>query len=168
MKREERSGATINSSEAHFFFFFKPFIVLLALGRCATTSPPPLHSSGHKTQIPSDSGSSHSYINHSVIPLATRYIESIDFPPPSATALIARKPFATVTNRKWKNKPRVCFDWPQWRTLKLWSQHWRRGGLCFWPHKTCSVNPSTVRQTQKELVKAKITDRKNVTPQNKS
>lgn len=40
--------------------------------------------------------------------MATHYIESIDFTP--AAALIARKPFATVTNRKWKKQTTGVFS----------------------------------------------------------
>lgn len=47
--------------------------------RCCVSAPSSFHASSQQTHNPSDLGSSHPYINHSLIPLATHYIGSIDF-----------------------------------------------------------------------------------------
>lgn len=116
----ERSGA--NDQQQWGTLFLKSFIVLLPLGRCATT-PPSHPATKHISHLiwPSLHKSFPYSIGHT---LHWKYW----FHP--AAALIARKPFTTVTNRKWKNKPRVCFDCPQWRILELWSQTLKKGDQC--------------------------------------
>lgn len=48
--------------------------------------------------------------------------------------MMAGKPFTMVTDRKWENKPRVCFAGPQWWILQLLSQQ-RRGEINATMHK---------------------------------
>lgn len=55
--------------------------------------PSSLPSPSQQTHNPSDLGSSHPYINHSLIPLATHYIGSIDF---------------SLLQQRWRGNP------PQW------------------------------------------------------
>lgn len=121
MKTEECGG----SREEQWQICSKQSSLFSPLLRVVVPLPPSsLPSPSQQTHNPSDLGSSHPYINHSLIPLATHYIGSIDF------SLLQQRwrgnpPQWSHTHRKWENKPRVCFAGPQWRILQLSSQQSR-------------------------------------------